>query len=449
MISIPLSEYNELKTLVAELSEKVRKLEEKNNLQRNGKDSNKSSTPPSQDIGRSNTKNLRFKTGRKSGGQAGHEGVTLKMVEGPDEIIDHKADYCSNCGADLQQVASQIDESKQEIVIPPIQARYIEHRSHSKTCPCCNTTCKVALPAHLKSHIQYGASVSAAVSYLSVYQYIPYNRISVMLEDMFGIPISEGSIDNLLENSMQKALPVYGTIQQKIQQSEVVGSDETGCHINGKKGWFHTWQNPLLTFIVASLNRGYQTIETYFPKGFPQSVYVSDCWAAQLKTKALHHQLCLVHLLRELTNFEDALSCTWSKEMKLLFQQAIELKHQLKESDYNQPHPAVLQLEAKLEGLLKTDHSKSHSKVQVFFKRLIKNKNSIFTFLHYHNVPADNNGSERAIRNVKVKTKISGQFRAEKGAKRFAVLRSVIDTTIKNSKNVFQALMALENLVPS
>src|ERR1700722_13856572 len=116
MISIPLSEYNELKTLVAELSEKVRKLEEKNNLQRNGKDSNKSSTPPSQDIGRSNTKNLRFKTGRKSGGQAGHEGVTLKMVEGPDEIIDHKADYCSNCGADLQQVASQIDESKQEIV---------------------------------------------------------------------------------------------------------------------------------------------------------------------------------------------------------------------------------------------------------------------------------------------------------------------------------------------
>jgi predicted AlkP superfamily phosphohydrolase/phosphomutase len=56
MISIPLSEYNELKTLIAELSEKIKKLEEKNSLQRNGKDINKSSTPPSQDIGRSNKK---------------------------------------------------------------------------------------------------------------------------------------------------------------------------------------------------------------------------------------------------------------------------------------------------------------------------------------------------------------------------------------------------------
>jgi transposase len=449
MISIPLSEYNELKTLIAELSEKIKKLEEKNSLQRNGKDSNKSSTPPSQDIGRSNKKNLRFKSGLKSGGQLGHEGFTLKMKEDPDEIIEYKPDYCCSCGADLQQVESQVNENKQEVIIPSIRARYIEHRSHTKICPCCNNTCKGYLPDHLKAPIQYGSSVSTVVSYLSVYQYMPYHRISLMFNDIFGIPISEGSIDNMLESSMQKALPAYGVIQQKIQQCEVVGSDETGCHINGKKGWFHTWQNTLLTFIVASLNRGYQTIETYFPNGFPQSVYVSDCWAAQLKTNALHHQLCIVHLLRDLSNFEDALSCTWSKEMKLLFQQAIELKHKLIESDYNQPHQMIMQFEDKLESLLNVDYTNKHPKVKAFIKRLIKNKNSIFTFLHFHNVPADNNGSERAIRNVKVKTKVSGQFRAERGAKRFAVLRSVIDTSIKNSQNVFQALTALENLVPS
>jgi hypothetical protein len=63
-------------------------------------------------------------------------------------------------------------------------------------------------------------------------------------------------------------------------------------------------------------------------------------------------------------------------------------------------------------------------------------------------VPPDNNGSERAIRNVKVKTKVSTQFRTEKGAQRFAILRSVIDTTIKNSQSVFQALTLLVNFVP-
>ena len=266
---------------------------------------------------------------------------------------------------------------------------------------------------------------------------------------MFGVPISEGSIDNLLESSMQKALPAYKIIQQKILQSEVIGSDETGCHVGGKKGWFHTWQNKLLTFIVASLHRGYKTIETYFPNGFPQSVYVSDCWAAQLKTTALHHQLCIAHLLRELNNFEDALSCKWSSEMKLLFQEAIELKHGLKPEEYNLPHPTVAHLEERLEKLLQADYSNKHHKVRAFIKRLVRNKNSIFTFLHHYNVPADNNGSERAIRNVKVKTKIAGQFRTENGAKRFAVIRSVIDTTIKNSQNVFQALTALQNLAPS
>ena len=83
--------------------------------------------------------------------------------------------------------------------------------------------------------------------------------------------------------------------------------------------------------------------------------------------------------------------------------------------------------------------------MRAFIRRLVKNKESILTFLYYQDVPPDNNGSERAIRNIKVKTKVSGQFRTGKGANRFAILRSVIDTTIKNSQNVFQALVALEN----
>lgn len=105
--------------------------------------------------------------------------------------------------------------------------------------------------------------------------------MTMLLKDLFNLPISEGSIDNLLERTAQNALSLFNIIQQKIQQSVVVGSDETGASYGGKKGWFHTWQTIGLTFIVASLNRGYKTIEQYFKDGFPLSVYVSDCWAAQ------------------------------------------------------------------------------------------------------------------------------------------------------------------------
>ncbi|MDR1666656.1 MAG: transposase, partial [Bacteroidales bacterium] len=79
---------------------------------------------------------------------------------------------------------------------------------------------------------------------------------------------------------------------------------------------------------------------------------------------------------------------------------------------------------------------------------LQKHRQSIFTFLIYPNVPPDNNGSERAIRNVKVKTKVSGQFRNPegKGAERFARIRSVIDTALKNNQDVCFALKCLANI---
>ncbi|MFN0081074.1 MAG: transposase [Ferruginibacter sp.] len=64
----------------------------------------------------------------------------------------------------------------------------------------------------------------------------------------------------------------------------------------------------------------------------------------------------------------------------------------------------------------------------------------LYFFLQSH-VPADNNGAEGAIRNIKAKQKISGQFKNLQNANVFAILRSSIDTTIKNRQNVLNALM--------
>jgi hypothetical protein len=134
--------------------------------------------------------------------------------------------------------------------------------------------------------------------------------------------------------------------------------------------------------------------------------------------------------------------------MKDVLQDAISLKKQLLAGDYLEIPVEVIQLEAKLNDLLQVDGSAFHSKVQAFLKRLKKNSRSILTFLRHEKVPPDNNGSERAITNVKVKTRVSGQFRSKRGANRFAILRSVIDTAIKNTHNVFEALTLLFNLTP-
>lgn len=423
--------------MIAELREEIR-------LLKNGRKSNTSHTPPSQDFGRSNLKNAREKTEKKTGGQTGHKGSTLQMSSNPDEIISYIPNYCNDCGIDLKEVTSLFHERKQEIVIPPVVAKYIEHQSFSKLCGC---GCKNIgdLPSNLGAPIQYGPSVAAMITYLSVYQYIPYNRTKKLMNDVFNLPISEGTINNILTKMTQRALPMYEEIQQRITQSAIVGGDETGTKINGKKAWFHVWQNSKLTFIVSSMNRGYATVERWFEKGFEKAVYVSDCWSAQLKIPALKHQLCLAHLLRELKNFEDSFKCDWSSQVKKLFQKSIELK---KHPDYLKSVGAAKKIESELDTLLQIVPVSFHKKQKAFVKRLIKNRKSIFVFLYYSEVPFDNNGSERAIRNAKVKNKISGSFRSHQGAFNFSVLRSVIDTTIKNSKDVFSAINMVAKFRP-
>jgi len=74
---------------------------------------------------------------------------------------------------------------------------------------------------------------------------------------------------------------------------------------------------------------------------------------------------------------------------------------------------------------------------------MIKYQDYVFGFLDNPEIPPDNNGSERAIRNFKVKLKNSGFFKSLEGANIYAVLRSIIDTALKNDQNPYLALQCL------
>ena len=435
----------ELQKENAELRAENQDFREQLALTKGGRDSRTSSTPPSQDIGRSNNKSLRTPSGKKSGGQPGHTGHTLKMSDTPDEIINHVPEVCTCCGHHLEDVPVESHIRRQLVDIPPVEPQYIEHRSHVKTCPKCGKKNKGVFPDRITAPVQYGPVVESTTTYMSVYQYSSYNRVV----DFFGaccrLPISEGCIDGFLESMSNKAIPAYEQIRRQIHVAKVVGGDETGCKVNGKKFWFHVWQNLLLTFIVAFPRRSHEVVEMYFHGGFINAVYISDCNASQLKTPAKAHQLCIVHLQRELLNFEENLGCQWSVKMRKLLKDAMDLKRNMTCEDYLNPPKQVTDIRDRLDELLKVDYSKFHKKEKAFIKRLIKYRDCILTFLAYDFVPPHNNGSESAIRNIKVKTKVSGQFRNAKGkgAGQYAKIRSVVDTSIKNGQDVYTALLNL------
>ena len=153
-------------------------------------------------------------------------------------------------------------------------------------------------------------------------------------------------------------------------------------------------------------------------------------------------------MLRELKYIIDLYEnkCDWATQMKELILQAISLKAVLATSDYYGPNEKRNDLEKMMVMLLQNKIDEAHSKAKTLQKSLRKHQHNILTFLWYADVPADNNGSERAIRNIKIKQKISGQFKTEKGANGFAVIRSIIDTVIKSGQNVMEALTLIAKL---
>jgi transposase len=420
---------------ISVLTSRVDELEKELSVYKNRKNSGNSHIPPSVDLakpGRNQT--LREKSGKKAGGQPGHEGSTLAFRAVPDEIIAHIPHYCHHCGDDLSHVPAVELSKRQVIDIPVPKPICTEHQTFSKTCSCGYIT-KGEFPENVNATVQYGSHTEALTAYLNVRQYMPFGRIQEFYSKIMGLEISLGGVAGLLQRFTAKALPMYQEIKKRVEKSTCLGTDETGAKINGKTHWFWTWQNEALTFIVQSQSRGYKTIQEIFPCGLPDIVLVHDRWAPHFRCEARHHQICLAHLFRDLNYIDQVHASDWAHSLKSLLKQAIALNNKTDDGSV-----ARSELEHSLANLLRLklpDKDKLAIRLQ---KKLRKISQSILCFLHYNNVPPDNNGSERAIRTIKVKQKVSGGFRSPDGADAFALLRSVIDTTIKSSNDVFYAL---------
>lgn len=433
IIEMQAQEISMLRAEMAGLKQRLEKLETKKN-------SRNSSIPPSKDENRPNrTSSLREKSDRKVGGQPGHEGKTLEMTEYPDEVIDHHACFCPNCGKDVSHLPVELNGKRQVIEIPPIKQVVTEHRVYRCTCSC-GKVVESDFPQGVDYPVSYGPNMESLVGYLSVRQHLPFKRLQEVMHDIFSAPISEGGLHCLLNRLANKGKQAYEIIRQVVMNSPVIGTDETGMKVNGKTHWFWTWQSKQATYIAASPNRGIATIDNHSEGISHKTVLVHDCWKAHFQTPVGLHQLCTVHLVRELKYLEELYKVAWPVRFRLLLSEAQELKRRFSPTDYYYPDHARCFLENELDKLLTETIDPEQKELISFQKRIVKYRDHLFTFLYHPEVPSHNNDSERAIRNIKIKQKISGQFKALSSAENFAILRSIIDTSIKNRQNVLAAL---------
>lgn len=428
---------NALKKENADLRERLSKYEDP----QPPKNSGNSSVPPSKermgDEIKRRTSSLRVKSGKKPGGQPGHEGNTRMMSPQPDETENMEPNYCRECGRELSDIDG-VEEYREECVgvrITPVVKR-LRFLNKTCTCGCCNRVeyTRRKNPVYLSSEIR------ALVVYLNIVMCMPYNRIKSFLHDVMSIDISEGSIRNFTEDAGDKADAICERIASELVKSPVAGADESGFYVNGKLNWAWILQNPRLTLTWIANGRGAKEMDDRFGKdALENTVLTTDRHSAYFSMKVKGHQICIAHLLRNL-NYLNELdkNQNWSSRLQELLRKAVHWRNTNPETAAD----TSIWMES-LDKLLNENLDKFKKPFRQLRNSLRKLKDHVFHFLKDPRVPSHNNASEGGIRILKVKQKRSGGFRSQTGAEDFMAIHSVTDTAKKNDFSRWDAVLAL------
>ena len=440
--------------LIAHLIERIAQLEGQK-----AKDSHNSSKPPSSDglKGRAKkTKSLREKSGNKSGGQAGHPGQTLQMIQEPDSQQSLTPTHCEQCQQALEAVAVTREERAQVWDLPPLHLQVTEYRAQVKTCPGCQRETRAAFPAGLKAtSVQYGPQVRALAVYLHSFHLLPAARTCQLLSALLGTTFSQGSLQAAMQEGSQNVEQALQVIKTGLINAAVLHNDETGMRVAKHCWWVHVAATARLTWYQAHRKRGKEACDAIGILPHFMGVSVHDSLVSYLQY-GCEHALCGAHYLRELTYVYEHHQQDWAKELKaLLLEMKAEVDaarqqgadhlpqgvRQSYEARYEQIVAQALQRHPPPQRLAGTNgRPKVGDETRKLLCRLRDYQALILRFLHQFNVPFDNNQAERDLRMMKVRQKISGCFRTPQGIEAFCRLRSYLSTIAKQGVHLLTAL---------
>lgn len=444
--------------LIAELRERVAVLEAENaELKRRlGMDSTNSSKPPSSDSPfiKPAPKSLRRKSGRKPGGQPGHPGSTLALVDDPNERMRHEPGPCTGCGASLAHAPQVGLERRQVFDLPPITVRVAEHQLIARRCAC-GTTTRGAAPEGVSAPVQYGPRITAIILYLYVGQFLSKKRTGQALAELFGTPVSEGTVAAMTRRAAGGLDEFLSRVGDRIAETEVAGFDETGLRVAGSLHWVHCARTGKYTLITCHAKRGREGIDDAGVLGRFRGVAVHDAWAPYDTYLDAEHQLCCAHALRELAGVADTASSDadwcWATQaadalvaMQKLVAEAIALGADAVEADALSTQVRLYRSAVQI-GINQTAARTSETmrKYNALARRLRDRQDDYLRFTQDWRIPPDNNGSERDIRMIKLRQKVSGCLRSLTGARQFCAIRSYLSTAAKHGQHFFDVLVML------
>lgn len=443
---------------IAELEAELARMAEENaDLRRRlAKNSSNSSKPPSSDgLKKPAPRSLRGKSGKKSGGQVGHRGDTLRQTSTPDFVERHEATHCSACQGALTAEMVRGVEKRQVFDLPAPRLEVTEHQAAVYCCDHCRAMTTAGFPDGVAAHVQYGPRMRAAAVYCNVQQLIPEDRVCQLLRDLFGATsLCAASVTNWTRGAANKMGLVVEHILARLTEGGVRHLDETGLRVAGKLHWLHAICDTAFTHYRIDAKRG--AVPTFLTGG----TIVHDHW----KPYYAHmngvdaHALCGAHHLRELKAIEDIEKEPWATEMSALLNRANQLRCTAQDQGETElPEPVRQEIitgymAILAEGLAFHERQpplaissgargpKARRPGHNLLLRLRDYRDDVLRFIADFAVPFTNNQAEQDLRMMKLRMKISGTFRTLEGAQVFADIRSVISTARKHRLNILETL---------
>lgn len=447
---------DELNATVKELTQTIRELKEQIN-----KNSKNSSKPPSSDGLKkppiNKDRSLRQKSGKKPGAQDGHDGVHLSVIADPDYVEHHMHSDCNACPYhDSCLEKACIRETRHEIDAEVVVNITAHELVVVNDCPLHGGVKEGSFPANIKAAVQYGKNLQAMVVAFNTIGAVSINRTHEILGSVFNIPLSTGTIKNMVTRCAGTLKPAYEKIHQTMVNLGLIHCDETGTRIDGKTWWVHNASDMDFTYLTIDRKRGRIGMDAAGILPDFHGIVVHDCWGSYWKYQDALHAVCCAHLLRELNGVEENHpEQTWAAKFKELLLAMKKVKDKaLADGKDEVSYYHLHKFDKQYDEIIKTAYEENplpestakkrgrrkKSKVLNLICRLENYKASVCLFIKNLCVPFDNNQAERDLRMIKVKTKVSGCFRSEEGAQEYLTIMSYIGTAHKHGINAFTAI---------
>jgi transposase len=429
----------ELEALVRAQAQEIRELKRRLN-----QNSMNSSLPPSSDPPFLKPAKPKKPSGRRRGGQSGHEPHqrTLLPPERVDRVVEHSPNLCRHCGHRFalphQEIGSP--ERRQVIELPPIRAEVVEHRLHRLRCPVCRAITPGIAPAAVTGPVTFGARLVAFSTMLTVRLRASRRGVRQVLGDLLDVgPPCVGQLQQLLEEASTASLPAYQQVRAALRASPAIGVDETSWTLRGRPYWLWAGVTSRLSFFRLAARRSGWARERLLGRRYA-GVVTSDRHGAYNALAPPQRQLCWAHLKRDFVDWQGYGGAAerighWAEaESDRLF--ALWHRFRAGEIDRAWLRRHLQPLQARVRRLLERGTRCGVRRVEKSTKQLLGLWPALWSFALYAGVEPTNNEAERALRAGVIWRKTSFGSQSGRGLRLVERLLTVAETCKKQNRDL-------------